>query len=142
MMEEVVSAVASFAKTGKPVIPHPNVEWPEYTMGNPQMLMLKPNNYTIVLDMKRERCKLWKPVLYKSDESPNARKTVSTIDKTAKPSARTPKKNMPSLAEDNMVSAAPAVIHSTSVLAFVSITCLFSLLLDARLLNSRRLQWM
>lgn len=137
MMEEVVSAVASFAKTGKPVIPHPNVEWPEYTMGNPQMLMLKPNNYTIVLDMKRERCKLWKPVLYKSDESPNARKTASTIDKTAKPSARTPKKkNTPSLAEDNMVSTAPAVIHSTSVLAFVSITCLFGFLLDARLLNS------
>ncbi|KAH7952437.1 hypothetical protein HPB52_023458 [Rhipicephalus sanguineus] len=64
-MKEVVSAWNSFARTGKPVIPHPNVEWPEYTTGNPQMLMLKPNNYTVVQDMKRERCKLWKPVLYK-----------------------------------------------------------------------------
>ncbi|XP_037574794.2 acetylcholinesterase-1-like isoform X1 [Dermacentor silvarum] len=73
-MKEVVSAWNSFASTGKPVIPHLNVDWPEYTMGNPQMLVLKPNNYTIVQDTKRERCKLWKPVLYKSDDSLKAEK--------------------------------------------------------------------
>ncbi|KAL3223132.1 hypothetical protein MRX96_027737 [Rhipicephalus microplus] len=80
---------------------------------------------------------------YVSDESPNARKTASTIDKTAKPSVRMPKnKKTPSLTEDNMVSAAPAVIYSTSMLAIVSITCFSSCLLDSRLLDSRRLQWM
>lgn len=136
-MEDVVRAVSSFVKTGKPVIPHPNVEWPEYTKGNPRMLMLKPNNYTVVQDMKRERCKLWKPILYKSDESPKAGKTSSTIAKPVKPGVRTStKKQIPSLTKDNTISASPAITHTTGVLTLVCVTYFLTSFLEARLFGS------
>lgn len=135
LMEHIVSAVFSFAKAGKPVIPHLNVDWPEYTMGNPQMLVLKPNNYTIVQDTKRERCKLWKPVLYKSDDSLKAAKGTSA--KPTKPSTRTStKKKISGLGKENIVSASPAMIHSSSVLTSVSLTCLLICFLDARIFHS------
>lgn len=134
-MKEIVSAWNSFARTGKPVIPH--VEWPEYTKGNPRLLMLRPNNYTVVQDMKRERCKLWKPILYKSDESPKAGKTSSTIAKPVKPGVRTStKKQIPSLTKDNIVSASPAITHTTGVLTLVCVTYFLTSFLGARLFGS------
>ncbi|XP_065285510.1 acetylcholinesterase-1-like [Dermacentor albipictus] len=125
MMEHIVSAVSCFAKSGKPVIPHSNVDWPEYTIDNPQMLVLKPNNYTVIREMKRERCKFWKPLLYKSDDSLKTRKAPSTSAKPTKPSMRTStKKKISGLGKENIASASPAIIHSSHVFTSMFLTCL------------------
>ncbi|KAG0410547.1 hypothetical protein HPB47_012332, partial [Ixodes persulcatus] len=49
----------------KPVIPVLDGEWPLYTVDNPKLLFLQPNNYTIALDQQREACKLWMPLLFR-----------------------------------------------------------------------------
>ncbi|CAN7980060.1 unnamed protein product [Ixodes pacificus] len=64
-MKELVSAWTAFAKTGKPVIPAPDVDWPLYTVDNPKLLLLQPHNYTIATDQLREACKLWMPLLFR-----------------------------------------------------------------------------
>ncbi|XP_040077312.3 acetylcholinesterase [Ixodes scapularis] len=64
-MKQLVSTWTSFVQTGKPVIPVAGVEWPRYTVENPQLLRLQPNNYKVGLEEKRDVCKLWKPLLLK-----------------------------------------------------------------------------
>ncbi|XP_077484532.1 uncharacterized protein LOC144094479 [Amblyomma americanum] len=124
-MKELVSAFHSFARTGKPVIPHPHVEWPEYTKESRRVLVLKPNNYTIVRDTKRERCELWKPLLYKSGLSKGKRAT--TTAKPAKPgSSVTTKKKLPHLGRGHSASSSPTSIRLPGMLglAACAVACL------------------
>ncbi|XP_077484534.1 LOW QUALITY PROTEIN: uncharacterized protein LOC144094480 [Amblyomma americanum] len=131
-MKELVGAFNSFARTGKPVIPHPDVEWPEYTMENRRVLVLKPNNYTVIRDNKRQRCELWKPVLYKSDLSKGTRAT--TTAKPIKPgSSVTTKKKLPHPGKGRSASSSPQSIRLPGmlVLAACAVACL-----NARLLST------
>ncbi|KAM7315222.1 acetylcholinesterase-1 [Ixodes scapularis] len=112
-MKELVSAWTAFAKTGKPVIPAPGVDWPLHTVDNPRLLLMQPNNYTIAPDQLREACKLWMPLLY--------RKISENVQHAAPPSSpktqESPKsKQVPS---SHLESAASSV-HS--LLALVLLT--------------------
>lgn len=98
-MKQVVSSWASFVRTGKPVLPYPDVEWPEYTADTQRMLVLRPNNYSVIQDPRNERCQLWKSVFYKSDRTHESRVTpkptkpgegASTKKKTPHPDKKHP----------------------------------------------------
>lgn len=123
-MEELVGAFYSFAKIGKPVIPRPGVQWPEYTPENPQVLMLKPNNYSVVQDMKRQRCELWKPVYYRNDGNNDVKARSRMTKKATKPGAS----GSNSVFDHAAAASSSPTIHLFNVLrigsVFVSIFCL------------------
>ncbi|XP_075547664.1 uncharacterized protein LOC142582153 [Dermacentor variabilis] len=62
-MKNIVQIWSSFVKTGKPVLPPPVVEWPEYTLQNPNVIHIELNKYTKERDNFQNRCSLWKPIL-------------------------------------------------------------------------------
>ncbi|CAN7940397.1 unnamed protein product [Ixodes hexagonus] len=64
-MHQLSGILSSFLTTGKPMIPLSNAEWPEYSDENPYIIHLRPNNYTKGLELKRQDCELWKPILMK-----------------------------------------------------------------------------
>lgn len=132
-MKQVVSTWASFVRTGKPVVPHPNVEWPEYTADTQRLLVLKPNNYSVVQDPRNERCQLWKSVFYKSDPKQESRATP----KPTKPreGAGAKKKAVHRDKSHSAASTSPAVIQPFSALRLVCAACLLTSL-GLRLLKS------
>ncbi|KAH6929821.1 hypothetical protein HPB50_005972 [Hyalomma asiaticum] len=62
-MKHIVNIWSSFVKTGKPVLPPPDVEWPKYTIENPTVIHIELNKFTKKRDNVRKRCELWKPFL-------------------------------------------------------------------------------
>ncbi|KAL1423090.1 hypothetical protein MTO96_021472 [Rhipicephalus appendiculatus] len=83
-MKDVVSAWGAFVRTGKPTIPRAGVTWPSYGVDKRQMLVLTPENFTIITDMKTERCALWKPILYRNDAHDDSTKSPLTTPKSTK----------------------------------------------------------
>lgn len=63
LMQQMVAAISSFAKSGKPVLPVSGVEWPPYTTDHPDVLYLRPGNFTRRREAKGEDCELWRPHL-------------------------------------------------------------------------------
>ncbi|XP_077563345.1 acetylcholinesterase-1-like [Haemaphysalis longicornis] len=63
LMEQMVAAISSFAKSGKPVWPVSGVEWPRYTPDRPDVLYLRPGNFTTLREAKARDCELWRPHL-------------------------------------------------------------------------------
>ncbi|XP_050035949.1 acetylcholinesterase-1-like [Dermacentor andersoni] len=82
-MKDVVSAWGAFVRTGKPTIPRAGVIWPLYGVDKRQMLVLRPENFTIVNDMKTDRCAIWRPIFYRKDAQ-EVPVTSSTTAKTKK----------------------------------------------------------
>ncbi|CAN7980059.1 unnamed protein product [Ixodes pacificus] len=64
-MEEIVNAWGSFISAGKPSIPLPGFDWPLYTTESPQLLYLRPSNYTKGYFPRRKTCELWRPFLFR-----------------------------------------------------------------------------
>lgn len=94
-MKDVVSAWGAFVRTGKPTIPRAGVSWPSYAVDKRQMILLKqPENFTVVTDMRTERCALWRPVLYRNDAKEAPTTSATTTPKTTK--QHIPKKAKPS----------------------------------------------
>lgn len=83
-MKDVVSAWGAFVRSGKPTIPRDGVIWPSYGADKRQMLVLRPDNFTVVNDMKTDRCALWKPILYRKDAQEVPVTSSTTTGKTKK----------------------------------------------------------
>ncbi|EEC10915.1 hypothetical protein IscW_ISCW007847 [Ixodes scapularis] len=66
-MEEIVDAWGSFIRAGRPSIPLPGFDWPLYTTESPQLLYLRPSNYTKGYFPRRKTCELWRPFLFRSE---------------------------------------------------------------------------
>lgn len=113
-MEQVVRAWSAFVKTGKPEIPVAGVEWPRYTVKNPQLLRLQPNNYKVGLDEKRDACKLWKPLLLKPTPD-TAHSTMATSTRKPSKSGRPGSTVQPALSENDVGSLAPRIQSPTSI---------------------------
>ncbi|XP_077563339.1 acetylcholinesterase-like [Haemaphysalis longicornis] len=125
-MKEVVSAWASFVRTGKPVVPHPNVEWPKYTEDTRRLLVLKPNNYSVIQDPTDEWCQLWKPLFYKSDRTQESRAAPKPT-KPAEGDSGKKKAIHPNKSHTRSESSSTtAVIPTFSALLFACVTCLLT----------------
>ncbi|KAL3223133.1 hypothetical protein MRX96_027738 [Rhipicephalus microplus] len=83
-MEDVVSAWGAFVRTGKPTIPRAGVTWPSYGVDKRRMLVLKPGNFSVITDMKTERCALWRPILYRNDAHDGSTKSHTTTPESMK----------------------------------------------------------
>ncbi|XP_050035947.1 acetylcholinesterase-1-like [Dermacentor andersoni] len=67
-MEEIVTAWGTFYTDGKPKVPLTGGKWPRYTFDEPWVIYLQPNNYTTIVEPKRNICEVWKPVLLRESK--------------------------------------------------------------------------
>lgn len=67
-MEEIVTAWGTFYSDGKPKVPLTGGRWPRYTLEDPRVIYLEPDNYTTILEPKRKLCEVWKPVLLRQSK--------------------------------------------------------------------------
>ncbi|XP_077524782.1 acetylcholinesterase-1-like [Amblyomma americanum] len=63
LMRTIVEIWSSFVKTGKPVLPPPVVEWPKYTIQNPNVIHIELNKFTKKQDNLAKICNVWKSFL-------------------------------------------------------------------------------
>lgn len=60
--EYVMKSLASFARTGTPVLPD-GTEWPEFTLQNEDFIWLQTGNYTIAKKFAATSCDLWRTIM-------------------------------------------------------------------------------
>ncbi|XP_064469211.1 acetylcholinesterase-like [Ornithodoros turicata] len=85
-MGEIIGIWKSFMLNGKPTVPLSSQQWPKYSVRNPEMIYLRPQNYTKGTAPRRDRCKLWKKFLLKQNvEGGRSGSKSSTSRKTKKP---------------------------------------------------------
>lgn len=118
------------------MIPRPGIQWPEYTPENPQVLMLKPNNYSVVQDMKKQRCELWKPVYYRNDGNNDVKaRPRMTNKKSTKPGESGPN----SVFGNAAAASSSPTIHLFSVLRIGGVcVSIFCLLMDYSVVTRQR----
>lgn len=123
-MREVVAAMGSFIKTGKPTLPRPGVEWKDYGRRTHPILLLRPENYTTIPDGKRKRCAMWRPILYRDENETVATTTAAPGTKPTKPGIRKVTwKPKPSLsAKEKHASSSAATLPYTTALIVTATT--------------------
>ncbi|XP_077563330.1 acetylcholinesterase-like [Haemaphysalis longicornis] len=80
-VKQVIASWTEFAKNGMPAMVTPGDKWPQHSMSRPLVVSLKPGNFNVTEEQKRDRCNLWKPLLLRK----SSKKTSSPA--AVKPSA-------------------------------------------------------
>ncbi|XP_064470111.1 acetylcholinesterase-like [Ornithodoros turicata] len=110
----------SFVVSGTPTIPSSDDAWPEYTGSTPNLVYLRPQNYTKGPAPKHHRCMIWKKYLTRD----NVHSEVSTpklgkVKPSKSPKQKTKRVNA---IDDNIASKAEIVLPSTIVFLSISVS--------------------
>lgn len=119
-MMQIVRTWSNFIKNGIPTIDGSHLTdltdlsdftvWPKYTAENPQILFLRPNNFSTALDQGRKVCELWRPFLlhkHTRSASTTARPPGSTGLQVPPPPRRKPEINDNSITSGGPVTSGP-----------------------------------
>lgn len=111
-MEEIVTAWGTFYRDGKPKVPLTGGKWPKYTLEDPEVIYLEPDNYTTIREPKRKLCEVWKPVLLRQSKPEDISFVTEEDDK----------ENSNTIDSDNtgQTTASPSTFLCSALILFIS----------------------